>query len=283
MCLLAYCDHDATPDYEGLWTASVNNPDGFGWALHLGSRIITGHSMDASVAIETYQEALDKYPGSASMYHARYATHGTTDLANCHPFTVGEGKGTVLAHNGIIPHAPREKDRSDTRWFAEVELPRRGLQILDKPNKWNKLERWLSSKVVLFTTEESLKYEIYILNEHDGDWVDGVWWSNDSYKHIYSWGTTGYGLSAHSFIPREGDEEALPEMCPHCMSVLTHDEAAVFGYCLTCEICLDCGEDFGLCLCYQAKQTTLDYGVGGWDDEDFATATEIALAAVKNK
>lgn len=281
MCLLAYCDHEATPDYDGLWNASINNPDGFGWAVHLGDRIIQGHSMEASVAIESYEEAVKDHPGTPSMYHARYATHGATDLANCHPFTVGEG-GTVLAHNGIMPKAPLEKDRSDTRWFAEVELPRRGLQILDKPNKSAKLEAWLSSKVVLFTTEESLKYGVYILNEQDGEWVDGIWWSNDSYKHIYTYTYSGmYGLSAHTVIAKEDDYEACPEACKACGSVLSYDEAQVFGYCYTCECCLDCGEDFGMCLCYQGKQAT-QWALGGWAEEDLARATDIAVSIIKN-
>ena len=57
-----------------LWNASINNPDSFGWALHLGDRIIQAHSMEAEVAIESYEEALKEHPGSPSMYHARYAT-----------------------------------------------------------------------------------------------------------------------------------------------------------------------------------------------------------------
>lgn len=281
MCLLAYCDHDATPDYEGLWTATINNPDGFGWAVHLLDRIITGHSMDASVALDTYQEAVEANPGYASMFHARYATHGTTDLANCHPFQVGSTTGTVLAHNGIIPSAPREKDRSDTRWFAEVELPRRGLQILDKPNKYAKLERFLASKVVLFTTDPSLKYDVYMLNEHEGEWVDGIWWSNDSYQKVWMSAFMPYSgsLSAHTIIEKDEDGR---DICPVCAATLTYDEAKTFGYCLTCETCLDCGDEFGLCLCYQGKEATLKYGFG-WDDDDFAAATDVVLSTITNK
>ena len=277
MCLLAFCEHDATPNYQGLENACANNPDGFGWAVHLGTRIITGRSMDSSIALETYEKALADNPGCASMFHARYTTHGATDLANCHPFRVGGSEGTVLAHNGIISAAPREKDRSDTRWFAEVELPRRGLQILDKPNKAAKLERYLGSKVIVFTTEASLKYQIYILNEQMGEWEDGIWWSNDGYKYVYNWST--YGWSAHSFIPRDDDETQPTEVCGSCGSVLSHDESMVFGYCYSCEHCLDCGEDFGLCLCYQGKQSTREYG---WDDEEFERAAQMALYSMKD-
>jgi len=282
MCLLAYCDHDATPDYAGLEVACINNPDGFGWAVHLGDRIITGRAMDHTVALETYEQALADNPGCASMFHARYATHGTTDLANCHPFTVGGSKGTVLAHNGIISAAPREKDRSDTRWFAEVELPRRGLHVLDKAKNWRKLEQFLGSKVIVFTTEESLKYDIYLLNEHMGDWVDGIWWSNDSYQAVY-WQPSSLGaygaLSAHSVIEHDFDGR---DVCPACATYLTHDEAKVFGYCLTCETCLDCGDEFGLCLCYQSKESTLTYGFG-WDDEDMSAVAEAAVTGINNK
>lgn len=281
MCLLSYCDHDATPNYQGLENATINNPDGFGWAVHLVDRIITGRSMDAAVALETYEQAIKDNPGHASMFHARYTTHGATDLANCHPFRVGGSKDTVLAHNGIISAAPREKDRSDTRWFAEVELPRRGLQILDKPNKAAKLERYLGSKVIVFTTDPTLKYGIYILNEQMGEWVDGIWWSNDTYQYVWNY-NKGYGwLSGHSLVERD-DEVQLEEACRSCGSALSYDEAAVFGYCYSCEACLDCGQDFGLCLCYQGKLSSSTYDTYGWSDEEFERATQMALYSMKS-
>lgn len=260
MCLLAYCGHDATPDYDGLWTATLNNPDGFGWAVHLGDRIITGRAMSPEIALDTYKEALSNNPGKASMFHARYATHGAVTIENCHPFQVGASRDTVLAHNGIISDGRIPDGMSDTRWFAEVELPRRGLQILDKDNKFAKLERYLGSKVIVFTTREDLKYGIYILNERMGDWVDGVWWSNDSYRYV--WGYKSYSTGAYT-TSASGIE--VVETCPVCFSQLSADEHDTFGYCLTCEACLDCESRFAECLCFSGSAHTM---TGGWDYYD---------------
>jgi hypothetical protein len=111
--------------------------------------------------------------------------------------------------------------------------------------------------------------------------VDGIWWSNDSYKSVYTYASLARAYSAHTVIAKEDDYEATPEACRACGSILSYDEAMVFGYCYTCESCLDCGDDFGLCLCYQGKQAT-QWAVGGWAEEDLARATDIAVSVIKN-
>lgn len=277
MCLLAYCEHDATPNYSGLEVACKNNPDGFGWAIHTGGHIVVGRAMDQDLALETYQEALGNHPGCPSMFHARWATHGSVALDNCHPFWVGASRDTLLAHNGVISDGRIPKGMSDTRWFAEVELPRRGLQILDKPGKTAKLERYLASKVVVFTTREDLKYGVYILNERHGEWVDGVWWSNDSYLYEYKW---VYGTALASATSSEDEGGFDNDRCPQCGMDLTEEELHVFGYCLTCEVCLDCHAMFGDCLCFQGRAATTmaeDAEWSAWDRD----AQAIALKSIR--
>lgn len=259
MCLLCYVSPDATPDWAGLEIACLNNPDGFGWSVHLGDRIITGRSMDAGVALDTYHEALVTHPGSMSMFHARWATHGTTSLDNCHPFYVGQSRHTVIGHNGILPvDVPKGDSRSDTRVFAESVLPQRNLRkMLDTRKGWDKLESWLGgSKLVVFTTKESLKYQSYIVNERLGHWRDGSWWSNDSYMMPM------YSMRSAMLMPYQSGSfdlgDGVVDLCGGCGSTLSQDALEIFGYCDSCGACVECGEESRYCLCYMPGRVAWD-------------------------
>lgn len=265
MCLLCYTEEGATPDWYGLETACLNNPDGFGWTLHLGDSLLVGRSMDSTTALEGYYDALKKHGPVQSMFHARWATHGTTSLDNCHPFEVGRASHTVLAHNGILPLTPGKGDpRSDTAMFAQDILPKRGIKMLDKRKRRKELEAWLGgSKVVVFTTLEKMRRSAYILNEELGHWDgDGTWWSNDSYKTRYSW--------TLSNEPEDIGDVTDMDKCYVCGDYVSAADASTFGYCMTCESCLDCMESFNNCICYapeSMKRDTYQYESGYWYDK----------------
>ena len=235
MCLLCYIAPDADINWNGLETACRNNPDGFGWSLHLGDRLLVGRSMSSDVALQTFYDARMEHPGAHAMFHARWATHGTTDLSNCHPFHVGNTTHTVLGHNGVLPITATGTE-SDTAIFARKVLPRRGVKILDHRRKLADLETWLGgSKLVVFTTLQKMRQQVYIVNEHRGDWADGTWWSNDSY------------------IPNAWDLRWATyddDTCPTCQRVLTEDDITC-SYCWQCGTCLDCGSIGSECMCYQ--------------------------------
>ena len=122
MCLLCYIPENIEPDYYSLESSACMNPDGFGWAIHCGARIITHRSMDASEALETFERARRTNRGPA-LWHSRWTTHGTTSLDNCHPFRVGAG--TVIAHNGVLS-TRATANRSDSRTWCEDSAPRHG-------------------------------------------------------------------------------------------------------------------------------------------------------------
>lgn len=302
MCLLCFTPAGQEIDYSRLEHASINNPDGFGWALNTGQRIITGRFMKYEDALDGLQRVVREYPDCDVMYHARYATHGLTELVNVHPFHIGE-TDAVLAHNGVLHNVdvPRTDWRSDTRFYVEEDLAKRNLKFLDNRRKRKRLESWIKgSKFVIMTNEPTLKRNVYILNEQDGHWDGGTWWSNSSYEpyipysrrhgyHGYGFGYGLFGLGEYEEDIKVGAVDRMLEdvaepiaqnICPLCESVLSEDEIVIFGYCHTCGLCLMCEEDSNDCMCYEpasirnyrAKEKEQDSGWhayvdarGAWD------------------
>ncbi len=185
MCILTFMPAGVTIGYENARRSAISNPDGFGFAIHTSTAIITDHDMNFEKLWARFTEAR-KHQAGPALLHFRIATHGSVDTDNCHPFYVGESQDSVLAHNGMLPLTmPIHDSRSDTRLFAEIILPHcGGIEQLDDKEFWDSLEEWsIGSKMVIMTINPTNKYDWYIVNEQAGHWADdGVWYSNTSYK-----------------------------------------------------------------------------------------------------
>jgi predicted glutamine amidotransferase len=267
MCLLMVAKPNAMPTDDQLMCACVNNPDGFGYAVHTGKSIITGRGMNHDDVIDRFLTVREKHINGWAMFHARFTTHGETVKENCHPFRVGGSPNTILAHNGILGNVkiPAGDKRSDTRVFAEDLLPKR-LNILDSKKKFKKLEKWAAgSKVAVFTTDRRLNKAVYIINEKLGSWDDdGIWWSNSSYKPSYytatyrstpsKW-TSSYDIAQgnNKYVLNGEDMTSFVEegmACSYCGHFF--DEPDFFhGYCQTCWVCMECQDFEESCMCYR--------------------------------
>ena len=109
MCLI-YCNKvGSTPNYTALESALRSNPDGIGTMGWNGSQWV----VERHLIVDNHKELIDKL-ASYSRYaiHYRYATHGLISLANCHPFSIGNG--WYLMHNGVLGIVPTKEHRSDT-------------------------------------------------------------------------------------------------------------------------------------------------------------------------
>lgn len=263
MCLLILAQPNKTPKKSELVCACDNNPDGFGFAFHLGDKIITGHSLNKNDAIKRFFKLREKYPESYALFHARYATHGSIKIENCHPYNIGN-KNSILAHNGVLPIKPNANDdRSDTKIFAEDWLTKLGLENLDKPEFFADIENFCSgSKLVIFTTETKMKYGVYVINEHLGHKKNGVWYSNYSYCEVKKIDTyKPYEYKKYSWI--DTDEKEYfdePQILDTCMSCYSQNKWDSF-ICSICGACMDCGENKTTCLCYKPKHETKQ-----WDE-----------------
>lgn len=203
MCIVSYLPPWVPVDVEGLFNGGLTNRDGHGWAIAdpaVGA-IVMGKSMNLVEAVDGFEKARAKHPAGPALFHSRITTHGSSSLANCHPFLVDGSHKTVLAHNGIMPHEAwpdLKDDRSDTRFFADEILMQEYPQ-LDKFSVLRKLEKWLGSfnKVVVLTVDPRFDCNAYLLNEFYGQWdrETGIWHSNSSYKSLPKWQPTTYGYS----------------------------------------------------------------------------------------
>ena len=190
MCLLTLMPEGVTMSYENASRSAKSNPDGFGFAIHVGNAILTDHDMNFEKLWTRFTDARKVQSGPA-LFHFRIATHGFVNTDNCHPFYVGDDTQSVVGHNGILPIAvPVNDSRSDTRLFAEIVLPHcGGVERLDDELFFKELESWSrGSKMVIMTVNPATKCDWYIVNEKDGHWgKDSVWYSNHSYEpYVYT-------------------------------------------------------------------------------------------------
>lgn len=252
MCLLMV-SLGQIPNIDHLYNASENNPDGFGFAVNHGDRIVTGRSMKHERLIERFVDEMRKSDNPVGMFHARYTTHGTTTLENNHPFRVDGRHDTVLAHNGMMPITPRAgDDRSDTRIFAEDILGSIGLEQLDDRSGFQTLENLVgASKVAILTNAPELRDSVYILNEDMGDWDGDIWWSNSTYKYSYNWYKPAKHSSGSLWQYSADNVSDIDDvaMCQICVLPLTNSDINK-GLCPNCEHCVDCIEYYADCLCY---------------------------------
>lgn len=107
--------------------------------------------------------------------HFRYATHGSIDLNNCHPFFISDNQtqfqtNNLLMHNGVFQLGKLQNGKSDTLTIAE-KIYREKLE-LD-----NDLITRSNNKVAILINNRS--YKLY------GNWIkadDGCYYSNGSYR-----------------------------------------------------------------------------------------------------
>ena len=187
MCLLIYKKPGATIPVAHIENGMESNSDGAGFAIQIpesGHIYIDKGLWKAEEFCERLQTAMDYYGGSPGvMIHFRWSTGGKVSPTNCHPFTLDRlpvlrGLTTrAMAHNGVLASIPACDRYSDTyhlarqlsRLWSERKI-RKSLQEHSGPG----------NKFVLLNP-----YKAHIIGEQHGKWIDGVWYSNDSYKAFY--------------------------------------------------------------------------------------------------
>ena len=280
MCMLCVVPPNVIPSRDMLENSALNNPHGFGFAIVIPSekRIHVERTMNADTSIARFIKMRGKYPEGYAMWHARFATHGSTTVDNCHPFQVGNDSKTYLAHNGILPIIePTGDTRSDTRIFAEDLLPSiGGVASLDNLQVQNLIEDFTSgSKVCVLTVHPDAKFQCYLFHEEKG-WRDdsNVWWSNDScylpkpYSYTSDYGNKWYSTKPLDFLSTTKDEGIFYE-CEVCELVIDEEQLLESGlgddYCPQCGCCYQCATYMTDDLCYKGgADSQWKYKQVGW-------------------
>lgn len=273
MCMLSFFPSDITPEAKHLVNGALQNPDGHGWAMVVGSpgnqQLMTRKSMSADEAIETFMATRREHREGPALFHSRIATSGLVDVTGCHPFKVGSDNRTVVGHNGILFSPGPKSLKSDTRIFAETMLPRFG--SLDNARKFAKLERFCSgNKLVVLTVNPARRRNAYIINAGLGVWTEGAWHSNFDFEEPYY---PKYSAKYRTGTTRTGSSRDLePWPCDLCGS-----RDAVNTYTLICEVCgccNDCQSYKDECMCYYADRLHRD----DWES-DAVPASELVPGA----
>jgi hypothetical protein len=179
MCLAIFKPAGFNIDPDHLTNAAERNPDGAGLAYTDGNELVIEKGFfDGADTVIKVLESLKDFP---ALIHFRWSTQGGITENNCHPFLIGDW---AMIHHGVIPCMPDHDKHSDTMLYAKKKMKRRvrgntNWPLMRKAGKRMKKEIGSSKLAFLRTNGDSV-----IINEEAGEWVDGVWYSNDGYKEV---------------------------------------------------------------------------------------------------
>jgi glutamine amidotransferase len=163
--------------------------------MKIGRGLEIYKTVDDTKALATFLDARQANPQTWAIWHSRIATQGQLVDDNCHPFAI-PGRPWAMAHNGMLdlsdpPVRARRGavERSDSRILAEDHLSLATWADLRADlADW---EHWLGgSKVVLLSSRKERGGPVLIMNEDQGEWIDGCWHSHGPYapaRPVASW------------------------------------------------------------------------------------------------
>jgi glutamine amidotransferase len=177
VCLAIYKPADVDVPEIHLQNGWIRNPDGAGYAyVHKGKVLIKKGFMLLKEFMESYNDSKKKFKKSPFLVHFRVRTQGDRSEANTHPFPI---EGGALIHNGAISGtgAAFSQGPSDSAMFAEKykDKLKKGV-ILKYKEGWD-LALKHNLLVLLYDDGGHV-----IINEEDGIWDNGVWYSNSGFR-----------------------------------------------------------------------------------------------------
>ena len=153
------------------------NPDGAGFMYAEDKQLVVNKGYF------TFKEFYKEYKPHGDkqvLIHFRIKTHGPINKDNCHPFLVNSGLGFI--HNGIIS-GYGSSIKSDTIEFNEAILQKivskHGNNSLFDDPMVELIENVIGYSKLVFLDRHG---NYTIMNEKKGNWNDGVWYSNMSWK-----------------------------------------------------------------------------------------------------
>jgi predicted glutamine amidotransferase len=179
-----------------------------------------------------FKEARKNNQDKTFVLHFRIATHGKIDLPNCHPFEVNEN--LAFCHNGII-NISNEKHESDTASFNKLVLKELPKDFIKNEAILYLVENALSGSKLVFLDSEG---DYTILNEDEGLWKYGCWFSNRSFEETaqiyvdkWAWRDELYP----NFQEREQAQiREIENYCYECGCFLEMEYEKQAGMCFEC-------------------------------------------------
>ena len=170
MCLIIASRNGSVVTDSELLKAYRANPDGWGIVWHNGRLLETRKGFNSSALLKAQAAA----KGHPYVTHLRWATHGTINVGNCHPFRVN--RKLWMAHNGVLSCVKIEREnRSDTWHLAKL------LSNVAPNELYNKSFQKTLSGVIGMSNKLAfidINSTITMINESCGHWVKDIWLSN---------------------------------------------------------------------------------------------------------
>lgn len=177
MCLAIVKPASVNLPVDHIRNGWIANSDGGGYGfVREGRAQIRKGFMKLKEFVTAYEKDLEDNPSSPFILHFRIGTDGAIGPENTHPFRIDTG---ILIHNGMLSGtaARRGTGPSDTALFVDKYKSNLNYDFVVKnKTKWNSA---LSSNKIAMLYDDG-RYAI--VNEALGWWVDGVWYSNQSFK-----------------------------------------------------------------------------------------------------
>jgi predicted glutamine amidotransferase len=211
MCIAILARPETILQKDVLARCFARNPHGAGFAVAKeGELYIDKGFFDFEQfwnCFDTLQE------GATKLVHFRYASAGNINQLNCHPWRID--KDHCMVHNGTLMDFianPEKTPLSDTGLFNKYVLK----PIFKKyRNLWKtQVGNYLLTQCMQYKRNKmvilSSKGDYIILNEEEGVWHEGAWWSNDGFLEFSEYcGTT---LPYQLPLPFKDEEEEEVEM-----------------------------------------------------------------------
>lgn len=181
MCLIVAVEaHRTLPAHlfdEALLSAADFNQDGMGVAYIQDGLVQVEKSAGSYADIFDLASYLYRNTKTPFVVHFRYATAGTVSKANAHPFKLS--RTVAMVHNKTLKIEPANPNWSDSRTLAELtkRLIKADPAFLGSPLFDAFISHQAGSTNRLVFLDAAAEQLVYV-NEHLGDMVDGVWFSN---------------------------------------------------------------------------------------------------------
>ena len=187
MCLAIYKPANVTIDeLDYLKAGYKNNSHGAGFAwLHKSRLYIKKGYFNYNDFLDAYLATIEKYNNPAMLIHFRLASLGLLSKENCHPFRID--KNCVFIHNGtFLQEAFYDKDqlKSDTQLVNErvlQPLQEKHYDIINSQDAIRVIKRVAGARNKLIFLNSNNEH--LIINENNGFWDNGVWYSNQGYLY----------------------------------------------------------------------------------------------------
>ena len=118
MCLIHSLKAETKLSNGWLKNIYEKNSDGIGAMMHVDGKLVVKKFVPKNLrrAMKWYRQHVE---GHEAIVHWRFATHGTVDMDNCHPYKVldrdEDGCEMYLAHNGVLDAFNEDTELEDIR------------------------------------------------------------------------------------------------------------------------------------------------------------------------